>query len=246
MTEYHDATGMAKNVATVIGVLAGGMYFAWRVFFQRTFQRLSVEVNVIPLDLQPGAQNRQVVVECSIENKGEARIDLVHLQYKVGPPAGTDRWEDFPANIERDKSDVKYAIDAQSCAHFSKKVGVPPNTQAVEVFVKFLPKLSGETYRAEKVVVIGQQVTPDHKLDVEGPIGVASMEVHNEEYKGLRIAVYKTGDRFQCCVFTGAFGYHVIEQFTGQTGLPPTRLFSSKDDAVAHAKAQIDTDKLRP
>jgi hypothetical protein len=76
--------------------------------------------------------------------------------------------------------------------------------------------------------------------------GAISMEVHNENYKGFRIAVYKVGDRFQCCVFTGAFGYHFIEQFTGQTGLPPTRLFASVGDAVAHAKAQIDTDKLRP
>ncbi len=71
------------------------------------------------------------------------------------------------------------------------------------------------------------------------------MEVYSEDYKGFRIAVYQTGDRFQCCIFTGAFGYYIVEQFTGQSGLPPTRLFASDVEAVAHAKAQIDTDKLR-
>jgi hypothetical protein len=71
------------------------------------------------------------------------------------------------------------------------------------------------------------------------------MEVYTEDYKRFRTAVYKTGDRYQCCVYTGAFGYCIVEQFTGQTGLPPTRLFASTGDALAHAKAQIDTDKLR-
>jgi hypothetical protein len=71
------------------------------------------------------------------------------------------------------------------------------------------------------------------------------MEVRSENYKGFRIAVYKIGDRFECCVYTGAFGYHIIEQFTAQTGLPPTKLFTSTEDAVAHAKTQIDTDKLK-
>lgn len=72
------------------------------------------------------------------------------------------------------------------------------------------------------------------------------MEVHSEDYKGFRIAVYKIGDRFQCCIYTGAFGYYVVEHFTAKSGLPPTRLFASVDDAVAHAKVQIDTEKLRP
>ena len=71
------------------------------------------------------------------------------------------------------------------------------------------------------------------------------MEVHSESYKGFRIAVYQNSDRFVCCVYTGAFGYHIIEQFTAQSGLPPTKLFTSKDDALAHAKTQINTDKLK-
>lgn len=71
------------------------------------------------------------------------------------------------------------------------------------------------------------------------------MEVHSEDYKGLRISVYSSGDRFVCCVYTGSFGYHIIEQFTAQSGLPPTKLFTSKDDAVTHAKTQIDSHKLR-
>ena len=72
------------------------------------------------------------------------------------------------------------------------------------------------------------------------------MEVYSENYKGFRIAVYQTDDGFRCCIFTGAFGYYVVEQFTEKSGLPPVRLFASGDDAVAHAKAQIDSDKLRP
>lgn len=66
-----------------------------------------------------------------------------------------------------------------------------------------------------------------------------------EDYKGLRIAVYKTGDGFVCCVYTGAFGYHIVQHFEVESGLSPSKLFKSHDEAVSHAKAQIDSDRLR-
>jgi hypothetical protein len=73
-----------------------------------------------------------------------------------------------------------------------------------------------------------------------------NMQVHAEDHKGLRIAVYRMEDRFVCVIYTGAFGYHIVDHFTADSGLPPAKLFKTDDEAIAHAKAQIDTDKLRP
>jgi hypothetical protein len=72
------------------------------------------------------------------------------------------------------------------------------------------------------------------------------MEVESENYKGFRIAVYQIDDRYECYIFTGAFGYHVVQHFTEKTGLPPTKLFTSIAEALEHAKSQIDTDKGFP
>jgi hypothetical protein len=72
------------------------------------------------------------------------------------------------------------------------------------------------------------------------------MEVHSENYKGFRVAVYQTGDNFSCCIYTGTFGYFVVEHFTATSGMPPTRFSDGINDALAHAKTQIDTEKLRP
>jgi hypothetical protein len=71
-------------------------------------------------------------------------------------------------------------------------------------------------------------------------------EVHSEIHQSLRIAVYELSlNQFACCIYTGAFGYYIVEEFTERSGLPPTRLFASIDLAVEHAKAQISTDKLK-
>jgi len=71
-------------------------------------------------------------------------------------------------------------------------------------------------------------------------------EVHSETHQGLRITVYKQHkDQFACCIYTGAFGYQIVEQFTDKSGLPPTMLFTTIDLAVEHAKAQINSDKLK-
>jgi hypothetical protein len=72
------------------------------------------------------------------------------------------------------------------------------------------------------------------------------MEVHSENYKGFRVAVYQMGDRYACAIFTGAFGYHIVAHFAEGAGFPVSRLFNSIEDAVAHAKNQIDAEKLRP
>jgi len=63
--------------------------------------------------------------------------------------------------------------------------------------------------------------------------------------KGFVSPSNKHGDRFVCCVYTGAFGYHIIEQFTAQSGLRRRSCSPAKTDALAHAKTQIDTDKLK-
>jgi hypothetical protein len=72
------------------------------------------------------------------------------------------------------------------------------------------------------------------------------MEVHSEDYQGSRIAVYRIGDGFICIIYTGAFAYHVVEHYTETSGLLPVKFFPSVEEAVAHAKAQIDAKKLRP
>lgn len=143
-----------KDIATTVAVLAGAAYFAVRVFYQRMFQRLSVEIDVLPLDPQPGAGQREVAIECNISNKGEARIVLDCLCFKLD----SHDWERFPPNIARgqcrDERDGIYAVDARSRAHFCETVKVPSGTRVLKVTVEFSPRKTGETYRTEKIVAI--------------------------------------------------------------------------------------------
>lgn len=144
----------AKDIAEILAILVGGVYFALRVFYGKMFQRLSVEIDVLPLGPQPAAGHREIAIQCSIRNKGEARMVLNCLKYTLDPPGQQGGWQDFPANIAGGKSNAKYAIDAQSCAQFCQAVQVPSRTQAVTVTVEFCARKTGETYRAEKVVAI--------------------------------------------------------------------------------------------
>lgn len=71
-------------------------------------------------------------------------------------------------------------------------------------------------------------------------------EVQSEYYKNLRIAIYEQHQgQFVCCIYTGAFGYQIVEQFTNSSGLPPTKLFTTIELAVEHARTQIDSGNLR-
>ena len=68
------------------------------------------------------------------------------------------------------------------------------------------------------------------------------MKVHSENYKDFRISVFQMSDRFMCGVFIGAFGFHIVEYYAEEeSGYPISKLFKSVEDAVTHAKAQIDT-----
>lgn len=151
LKEAHELTGIAHDVATCLGILMATLYFGWRVFFQRTFQRLSVDVSATPLGAGD-AWSGKLVVQCTIKNQAETRVDLNILKYRLEVD-GKQIQGKFERNINRGGAN-HYSIDAHSSAQFCASADVPKETKAILVGVKFRPKLTNETYKAQRVVAI--------------------------------------------------------------------------------------------
>jgi hypothetical protein len=151
LKEAHELTGIAHDVATCLGITMAALYFGWRVFFQKTFQRLSIDVDATPLGTGD-SWSGQLAVQCTIKNQAEARVDLRGLKYCIELDGKQFRGK-FESNIDRSGVD-SYSIDAKSIAQFCAKVDVPKDAKAVLVAVKFSPKLTNETYKTQKAVAI--------------------------------------------------------------------------------------------
>ncbi|WP_165073916.1 hypothetical protein [Paludisphaera rhizosphaerae] len=152
-SRIHDMTGVVKDIVEIIGFSAAAMYFVWRVFFQRMFQRLSVDIGLTPLGPSNGVQPRQVAVECKIENKAEVRIELEWLKYRL-VWGGEPTCGDFPGNMSRHAAASYHAIDADASSRFVAEAEIPANTHVVIVIVEFRPRLTDNTYTFQKAVTL--------------------------------------------------------------------------------------------
>lgn len=71
------------------------------------------------------------------------------------------------------------------------------------------------------------------------------MIVKSENYKGFLIAVHQMDEHFVCYIANGDNWCQLVEQYTDESGLRPTKLFASKSDAVEHAKLYINSNEIQ-
>lgn len=148
-------TEVLRNCAEVIGFLAAAVYFAAKIFFQRVFQRISTEVNIRPASSSTPA-GRHLVLDCRIENKADARIELKRLEYRLVVDGQTaTQATPFLGNRLVGTTQV-YSIDSHSAEHFVAEEVIGLDSKVVSVDVEFEPRMTRDVYLAHSVVDLDQ------------------------------------------------------------------------------------------
>lgn len=161
--EISEFVEMLANCVMMLGILVGGIYFLFRVQFQKSFQRLTFTSSLARLGNTDFAR-----LEAKIRNEAEARIVLRECKYlaqffeeREGRLVQVNEaYGDFEGNVRVEverRTVMVRSIDARSEANFGVTFQVPPHETIVEVHLTMAPDLTSEAYAFDQVHVLSKK-----------------------------------------------------------------------------------------